>query len=147
MTTEADAGQDTQTKRKGGRRPPDYDLLALHLAAGKSIADAARSANMGYRTAHRKWADPAYKRHVATVRAEILAQAYGRLVDLVGEATEALAQLMRSARHEHIKLAAARSILETAVKLRDIVEVDQRLADLEATVFDQATQNGHQTHA
>src|SRR5262249_42718410 len=55
---------------ENGRRRGDNALL-LALASGQTVRDAARLAGIGERTATRRLADPAYRRRVAELRAEI----------------------------------------------------------------------------
>jgi hypothetical protein len=50
------------------------------------------------------------------------------------EAADTLRQLARKGSSESVRLGAARSILEFGVKLRDSVEMEERVAELEQRV-------------
>jgi hypothetical protein len=54
----------------------------------------------------------------------------GRMADGMSEAADVLRQLL-AARSETVRLGAARSLLELGVKLRESVELEQRMRDLE----------------
>jgi hypothetical protein len=113
-----------------GRRKGD-DALLLALAAGKTVRDAARLAGIGERTATRRVADPAFRRRVAEMRADMVSRATGQLVEASTKAVDTLEALL-TAQAESVRLGAARSILELGSKLRDNVEFGERLAALEA---------------
>ncbi|MBM3996308.1 MAG: hypothetical protein FJ303_19470 [Planctomycetes bacterium] len=111
-----------------GRR--NGDTLALALAAGDSIADAAAKAGMSERTVYRRLADPAFRKRVQTLRAEMIGRALGRMADGMTLAADVLRELL-SADAESVRLGAARSILDLGLKLRDATETEDRLAALE----------------
>jgi hypothetical protein len=112
-----------------GRRKGD-DALVLALASGQTVRDAACAAGVGERTATRRWADPDFRRRVARRRAELAARAAGQLADGMAEAALTLRRLL-AADAESVRLAAARSILEVGHRLRDAVEVEERLREVE----------------
>jgi len=91
-----------------GRRKGD-DALLLALASGKSVRDAARSAGIGERAATRRMADPAFRRLVNDLRAEIVGRALGNLVDATTEAVDTLRKLLK-AKANTVKLGASRAI-------------------------------------
>jgi hypothetical protein len=113
-----------------GRRNAD-EPLALALAAGRTLRDAAASVGVAERTATRRWADPEFRSRVAELRGEMVGQALGRMADGMGEAAAKLRELL-SAKSESVSLGAARALLELTVKLRETTELEQRLAALEA---------------
>jgi hypothetical protein len=104
--------------------------LQLALAAGQTVRDAARAAGIGERTAGRRLADPAFRRRVCELRAEMVQRALGKMADGMAEAADTLRQLLR-AEGESVRLGAARSILELGNKLRESAELEERLAALE----------------
>jgi hypothetical protein len=112
-----------------GRRNAD-ESLALALASGRTLRDAAQAAGMAERTAARRWADPAFRRRVAQLRGDMVGRALGRMADGMTEAADVLRRLL-AAESESVRLGAARSLLELGVKLREGVELEERLADLE----------------
>jgi transposase len=112
-----------------GRKKGNAPLLAA-LAAGATVREAAKRAGVGERTAYRRLADPAYRRRVTEARAEMVSRALGKLADGAAEAVETLRALLRSD-SDSARLGAARCILETGNRLRESVEMEQRLTDLE----------------
>jgi hypothetical protein len=114
---------------ENGRRKGETALL-LALAGGQTVRDAARAAGIGERTAGRRLADPAFRLRVSAARAEMVAQALGRLAGAMTEAADTLRQLL-GAEAESVRLSAARTILELGNRLRESVELEERLAALE----------------
>jgi hypothetical protein len=60
----------------------------------------------------------------------MIGRALGKMADGMSEGAEVLRQLLK-ARSETVRLGAARSMLELGVKLRESVEIEQRIATLE----------------
>lgn len=112
-----------------GRRNAD-EALALAVATGQSLRVAAQTAGIGERTASRRWADPIFRGRVNELRGELVQRSLGRLADGMSEAADVLRGLL-AAESESVRLGAARSVLELGVRLRESVELEQRLRDLE----------------
>jgi transposase-like protein len=113
-----------------GRRNAD-EALALALAAGQTLRDAAQAVGIGERTATRRWADADFRRRVADLRGAMVERAMGRMADAMTEAADTLRQLLH-AEAESVRLGAARGILELAIKLRESVENAAAIADIES---------------
>jgi HEAT repeat protein len=114
---------------ENGRRKGDAAFV-LALAAGQTARDAAQAAGIGERTAARRMADPAFRTRVSQLRGEMVTRALGRLADGMAEAAETVRALLQ-AESESVRLGAARSLLELGNKLRESVELEERLAALE----------------
>jgi hypothetical protein len=112
-----------------GRRSAD-EALALALAGGQTLRDAAGAVGIGERTAARRWADPDFRRRVSALRADMVQRSLGRMADGMAEAADVLRKLL-GAERDSVRLGAARSLLELGVKLRESVELEERLAALE----------------
>jgi hypothetical protein len=112
-----------------GRRNAD-EALAVALASGQTLRDAAAAVGIAERTAARRWADVAFRRRVAELRADMVQRSLGRMVDGMAEAAERLRQLLH-AESDSVCLGAARSMLELGVKLRESVVLETRIAELE----------------
>jgi hypothetical protein len=117
------------TMAVSGRRNAD-DRLALELATGKTVADAAAAAGVSERTAYRRLDDPEFRGRLTVLRGEMVRRAAGRLADGSTNAAETLTALL-SAKSEAVRLGAARSILELGTKLRDSTEIEERIVALE----------------
>jgi hypothetical protein len=98
---------------ENGRRKRGDDALAVALAAGKTLRDAAAVAGVAERTATRRWADPGFRIHVAELRADMMARAWAD-------------------RRRHDR--ACYALLEMGVKLHESLELEERIADLERRV-------------
>jgi hypothetical protein len=112
-----------------GRKSAD-DRLELGLAAGKTVQEAAQSAGVSERTAYRRLDDPEFRSRLTSLRAEMVAQATGKLANASAQAVDALTGLLM-ADSETVRLGAARSILELGIKLRESTEIERRICDLE----------------
>jgi hypothetical protein len=122
---------------ENGRRKGDATLL-LALASGRTVRDAAQLAGVGERTATRRVADADFRRRVAELRGEMVGRALGRMADGMSEAADVLRALMTAGTPPAVRLGAARTLLELTVKLRESVELEQRLAALEAGLRERA---------
>jgi hypothetical protein len=113
----------------GGRKNRD-GLLAAGLAAGLTVATAAGKAGMSERSAYRRLAGDSFRRQVTEARAAMVERALGQTADGMAAAARTLRRLLQSD-SDSVRLGAARALLELGVKLRDTVEMEQRLAALE----------------
>jgi transposase-like protein len=112
-----------------------YDeQLALALASGLSIDQAAAKIGVSRSTILRRWRDPALKRRVAELRGEITDQAIGRLVDTLCEAVLTLRRLMVEADTDSVKLKAATALIENGLKAAAIAQLEQRITELETAM-------------
>jgi transposase-like protein len=112
---------------RNGRR----EAVALSLASGCTVREAARQAGCGERTIHTWLGDDAFRRRVAEVRTDLFSQAVGNLSRLAGKAAEALGALLE-AKNESVRLQAARAVLEGGMKMHEALDLAARLAALEA---------------
>ncbi|HEY1378985.1 MAG TPA: hypothetical protein VGF55_19445 [Gemmataceae bacterium] len=115
-----------------GRRTAD-DALAVALAAGRTVRDAATAAGVGERTATRRTADPAFQRRVVALRGEMVKAALGRMTDGMTEAADTLRALLH-ATSESVRLGAARALVELACKLRESADLAERVEVLEQRI-------------
>ena len=113
-----------------GRRRKGELRLLVALAAGETVRDAAKAAGIGERTATRYTAEPDFRRRVVELRAAMVERALGKLADAATAAVDTLRSLL-NAEGESTRLGAARSILELGNRMRETVELEQRLAALE----------------
>lgn len=112
------------------RRKGDPALIAA-LAGGRTVRDAARAAGVNEATVHRRMKDAAFRQTVAEARSRLIEGAVGQLADASTAAVATLRALL-DAESETARLGAARSILELGSKLRESIEMEQRIAALEA---------------
>jgi hypothetical protein len=114
-----------------GRRNAD-DQLLLALACGALVEAAAHKAGVSLRTAHRRLADPDFQRRLQELRADMVQRTAGMLTAAASEAVKTLLALLKEAISAATRLGAARAILELGVKIRETVELQERIAALEA---------------
>jgi transposase-like protein len=122
-----------------GRRNAD-EALALALASGATLRDAAAAVGIAERTATRRWADPAFRRHVSQLRGNMVTRALGRMADGMSEAADVLRQLLAPSIPPAVRLGACRAMLELGCKLRESVELEARLAAVENATEDRDEQ-------
>ena len=91
---------------------------------------AATEAGVSTRSAFRQLTDPAFRRRVAELRADMLSRATGKMADGMSDAAATLRKLLK-AKSEGVRLGACRAMLELGVKLRDSVELEERFAEVE----------------
>jgi hypothetical protein len=106
------------------------DRLILAVAAGESIADAARAADVSLRSAQRYLSRPTAKTRIAQIRDQMFAEAVQTLASSAGAAARAMRELIDS-QDERVRLSAARSVLEIGPTLFEFSDVAQRLAAIE----------------
>ena len=120
-----------------GRKNAD-DALALALASGVTVEEAAKQAGLSVRTAHRRRADPKFALEVGRLRRAALDQSLGLLTAGAVEATATLCALLKD-ESPTIRLRAAVAVLQACLKLREEVDLEERLAELEAKINDSPT--------
>jgi hypothetical protein len=116
-----------KTSRKG-----DTALIEA-LARGQTVAQAARLAGVSRRTAFRRLQEPDFRDVVRKCRGEIFDSASGALAATMRRATRTLRILLDDATPT-VRLGAAKAILDSAQRLHEAIEVEQRLAVLEARI-------------
>jgi len=104
--------------------------LALALASGLSIAAAAQQAGVSESTVRRRLARPAFRRLVARLRGQMLEAALGRMAENMTRAADKVARLIDSD-NEAVALRAARTLMSLGLRLRDSVELADRVHEIE----------------
>lgn len=113
-----------------GRRNAD-EALALALACGATVEQAAQKAGVSARTAHRRLVDPAFTRRVHSARGDMAQRAGGLLTGAAMESIKTLLELRRPPAPPAVRLGAARAVLEFGLRVREAAELEARLAALE----------------
>lgn len=108
-----------------------FRRLALALASGLSIKDAAEHVGVSERTAHRALKNPRFAKRVRRIHAAMREQVVGQLTDACTEAVRTLRALLDPGTNPTARLGAARAILEHASRLAETVELEARIAALE----------------
>jgi len=111
-------------------------LTARQLRALAAILDtpsmeaAARRAHIGRTTLYNWLREPAFKAELYRRQGEVFNAAIARLKCLVGNAVNGLGDLVK-AESESVKRAACRDILDAALKVKELHEIDERLTAIE----------------
>src|SRR5262245_43947309 len=116
-----------------GRSHADV-VLAQTPAAGALISVAARQAGVSERTAYRRLQDDAFRAQVAAIRHEMVERAAALLTAAGTDAVETLRELARMGQTDSVRLGSAKAIIELGVRLREAVELEERLTAVEATL-------------
>jgi hypothetical protein len=110
------------------------DKLLLTLACGATVEAAARECRLSPRTVYRRLADAAFRQRLREAVADLVQRASRMLTAANGEAARTLLALLKETTPPATRHAAARSIIELGIKVRETADLEQRLADLEARV-------------
>jgi hypothetical protein len=117
-----------------GRKNLD-EALALALAVGNSTAAAAAQAKCSERTVYRRKEDPEFQARVRQLREELLDRTCAMLGGLGPAAVATLNQLLTGTGvSDGNKLAAACTALDFLFRSRELIVLEQRVADLEAAL-------------
>jgi hypothetical protein len=106
------------------------ERFALFLAEGRTIQEAARLAGISERTGRRRMNDEAFLARLNAIRSDMVSRALGRLSDASSAAADALRGLL-DAESESVRLGACRAIIELGARLRDSMELEERVRALE----------------
>lgn len=115
---------------RSGPKRAVFEQLAIHVAAGETLTEAARKSGCSISTAKRRAADPRFRRRVEQLRAALLDEGVGRLTSQIVAATDTFAALLADPAPQ-VRLAAARSILDYRSRLVNDAEFDVRLKAIE----------------
>jgi hypothetical protein len=106
--------------------------LLASLAAGASVDQAAAAAHVSPATVARRLRRPEFRAELAAARTAAVERAVARLSMASVAAASELLRLATTSQKDAIRLAASRTILELGQKLREGLELEQRVATLEA---------------
>ena len=107
------------------------EALALAIASGSTIKEAAVIANCSARSAYRLSSSPKFRSRVASIRSEITGQAVGRLTHAATFAADTLLALLSEDFEPSARLQAAKAILASLGPLAELSELRSRLDALE----------------
>ena len=114
-----------------GRNRKGEAALVVAFACGASPESAAQKAGLSLRTVYRRLADPAFRAQVDDARADTVRRATDMFTAAGLPSIKTLMTLQESATSESVRLGAARTIIELGCKLRESVELTERLAAVE----------------
>ena len=106
--------------------------LLVGLLGGKTLAAAAQAARISESTARRIVGQPRFRQALSDGRGRAIEETVTVLSGQATRAAQVLVELAEGASQEHVRLSAATRVLELALKARDQLDIEQRLASLEA---------------
>ena len=115
------------------------EALLIALACGSTVEAAAAKAGLGERTVYRRLEDPDFRDQLQEFRGKMVERASAMLSASGMEAVKTLLGLLERSIPHAVRLGAAKAILEIGMKLRDLLEVEQRLSALENAINAQAS--------
>jgi len=104
-----------------------------------SMDAAAKHARVGRTTLYTWLRDAAFRGELTRRQAEVFDTALSRLKCLVGDAVQGLGDLVGYA-DERVKRSACRDVLDVALKVKELHEIEERLAAIEANLHQRGTQ-------
>jgi hypothetical protein len=113
-----------------GRRTTD-DVLLAALACGATWEAAAQKAGVSKATVQRRLKNPEFCQRLQDIGTDTVKRATATLTTCMTEAIKTLLMLTATSIPHAVRLGAARSILDIAVKLREVTDLEERLAALE----------------
>jgi hypothetical protein len=116
---------------RSARKKAEANLLRL-LACGATVESAARSAGVAERTVYRRLADPKFQERIAKAQVEMLQRATAMANAATVESVKTLLELQGAGNPPHVRLGAARAMVEACLKLRLNADIEERLAAVEA---------------
>ncbi|MFO0804414.1 MAG: hypothetical protein U0791_14985 [Gemmataceae bacterium] len=118
----------------GPQRKKNEDPLLLALACGATVDAAARQCGLSDRTVYRRLQDDEFQKRLTEVRADMVQRSSSMLTAAAGEAVRTLLALLKPPTSAAVRLGAARAILEVGLKIRQMVELEDRMSELEEAV-------------
>jgi hypothetical protein len=115
---------------QNGKKNRNHVLL-LALACGAGPEAAARQAGLSARTVYRRLADPVFKAEMRKLQADMVHRNMGSLIAMYGEAARGLLELVKPTAPPAVRLGAIRTVLEFGIRLRQAVDLEERLEELE----------------
>ena len=114
------------------RRP--IEPLIAALAGGMSYADAAVKVGCCRKTIVRRMKDATFRERVQAARVALLDQSIGKLAGALSDAIDCLRGIATTAESEHARVSAAGSLLRHLLPLKETLDHESRIADLERSL-------------
>ncbi len=114
------------------RRKKNEDTLLLALACGASVETAAKQCGICERSVYRRLEEPQFRSRLQELRTDMVRRAAGMLTAASSAAVTTLLSLQKDSTPAAVRLGAARAILELGIKIREMVDLETRIAALEA---------------
>jgi phage terminase small subunit len=115
-----------------GTLNPRQRRFVAALVANATVRGAAEAAGIGERTAWRYLQDPVVKAALCERQDAVLGHVSRRLAHEMGAALDVLCAIMRNGISERARVSAARAVLDSGLRLAELVDLARRVSELEA---------------
>jgi len=114
---------------------PKQSQAILLLLQGKSVEETANEVKVHFNTIY-KWLenDTEFRDALDAMRESVFIEALQALQSLAKKAVETLGELLDKNHSDYVRLASAKSILENAIKVKEIIDLEGRIEKLEKTL-------------
>lgn len=112
------------------------DILVTTLACGGTVENAAQRAEISERSVYRRLENPEFKQLLKEFRSELVKRTAGVLSAASIEAVKTLHSLMDRNCSPGTRLSAARSVIELSLRMRNVIELEERLVEVERLVLE-----------
>jgi hypothetical protein len=107
------------------------ERILMALACGSTIEQAAAKGEVTAKTVQRRMQEPEFRKRLHTLRSEMVSRAASMLTAAALEAVKTLLSLQNEQVQAAVRLGAAKAVLELGAKLRENVELEERIRQLE----------------
>lgn len=108
-----------------------FEMLAIQVAGGSTVRDAAAHVGCSESTAYRASGSQGFRLRVAELRTEATQAAVGRLSESASLAVETLTDLLADDNDPGVRLQAAKAVLANVIAMGDHYDLRQRLDAIE----------------
>lgn len=107
------------------------------LAGGQPVVTVANQVKVSERQVYRWLEKPEFRDQLRTLQTETMARVYGRLLAMAETALDGLEDVLErpAAKGQNVRRLTAVSILDQLVKVKETLEFEERLTELERVVF------------
>src|SRR5262245_45187324 len=113
-------------------RKKNEDALLLALACGATVEAAARQCDLTERTIYRRLKEPEFRAKLQDLRTDMVRRAAGMLTAAASQSVGTLLALQKASVPAPVRLGPAKAVLELGIKVRELVDLETRIAALEA---------------
>jgi hypothetical protein len=107
------------------------ERILMALACGSTIEQAAAKGEVTAKTVQRRMQEPDFRKRLHMLRSEMVSRAASMLTAAALEAVKTLLSLQNENVQAAVRLGAAKAVLELGAKLRENVELEERIRQLE----------------
>ena len=106
-------------------------MLVMTLACGATVEAAANKVGLSEATVYRRLQDSKFQARLQQFRSDMVKRTAGALTAAAMEAVKTLLSLQQATVPHAVRLGAAKAILEIGIKVREISDLEERVAALE----------------